>query len=291
MGHHFKLIGSETVDLTKALAAEFSAMSSSVSERDLKPKRIAYLKDSVLGGTAITFLWARAKDAETGELYRINGHHSSNMLAGLDGQFPDGLKAHIDDYEVPGKLALALLFRQFDNRLSTRTIDDISGVYQGLQSDLVTVPKRSGRAALEGAIWYKRQVIGDAIPSGDDRFDLFDDQTLHPFIKMVGDILTIKTPEFTPPVVGAMYGTHERAPKEAEAFWTDVAKEGGGNDAAHPATVLDAWLVDSRQRKADKPKEKEVYRACALAWNAYRNHRNLARIGKYDPIKGVPDLD
>jgi hypothetical protein len=32
--------------------------------------------------------------------------------------FPKGLKVHIDEYEVPNKASLALLFRQFDDRKS-----------------------------------------------------------------------------------------------------------------------------------------------------------------------------
>jgi hypothetical protein len=69
-----------------------------------------------------------------------------------------------------------------------------------------------------------------------------------------------------------------------------VARQGGGNDEKHPATVLDAWLLGLKDLQ-QKPKEREVYRACALAWNAYRNHRSLDRIGKYDPKKGAPELE
>jgi hypothetical protein len=291
MGHHFKLVGSETVDLTPDLAADFSKMSASTSERDLKPSRMDYLKDAVLSGTAISFSWARAKIASTGEIYRVNGHHSSTMLAALNGQFPEGLKVHIDDYEVNDKLSLGLLFRQFDSRLSSRSIDDISGAYQGLQPDLVGIRKKIGRQALEGAIWYKKNIVGNPVPTGDDRFDLFDDQSLHPFIQMVEGVCSIKTPEFSPPVMGAMYGTWDREPKWAEQFWIDVAKQGGDNPTNHPSATLDAWLVDALQRKTDKPKQTEVYRACAIAWNAHRHGRTLDRITKFDPKKGAPDIE
>ena len=140
MGHHFRLTQSETLDLTKELALEFSQMPASLTERDLKAKRLAYLKDSVLGGTAISFNWARAKVSANGIVYRVNGHHSSKMLAGLNGAFPEGLKVHIDTFEIDDLADLGLLFRQFDNRLSSRTIDDISGAYQGLEEDLINVP-------------------------------------------------------------------------------------------------------------------------------------------------------
>ena len=290
MGHHFRLTQSETLDLTKDLALEFSQMPASLTERDLKAKRLAYLKDSVLGGTAISFNWARAKVSANGIVYRVNGHHSSKMLAGLNGAFPEGLKVHIDTFEIDDLADLGLLFRQFDNRLSSRTIDDISGAYQGLEEDLINVPKKAGRSAIEGIIWWKNNIIGDAVPPGDDKFDLFADRKLHPFIQMVGRVLSEKTPEFSKPVVAAMYGTLERS-DEAEAFWSDVARQGGGNEEKHPATVLDAWLLAGRENRDSKPTEREIYRACALAWNAFRNHRSLEKIGRYDPKKGAPDLD
>ena len=63
---------------------------------------------------------------------RMNGQHSSNMLCGLNGHFPKGLKVHIDEYEVPNKPSLALLFRQFDDRKSNRSPSDVASAYQGL---------------------------------------------------------------------------------------------------------------------------------------------------------------
>lgn len=290
MGSHFKLVSSEVVDLTPELAAAFNSMPASMTERDLKPKRLKYLSDAILGGTALTFSWARAKIAGTGDTYRVNGHHSSNVLAGLNGAFPAGLRAHIDDYEVSDKASLALLFRQFDNRLSARTVDDISGAYQGLQEELVSVPKNAGRVAIDGAAWYMAKVIGHDVPKGDDRFDLFNDPKLHPFIQMVGRVYSVKTPEFTNPVVGTMFGTWEREPAVAETFWSEVAKQGSG-EVNDPATALDAYLVEARNRKNDRPKDMEVHRACALAWNAHRHGKTLDKIGRYDPKKGAPDLD
>jgi hypothetical protein len=291
MGAHFKLINSETVDVTPQLAADFASMAASQTERDLSSKRLNYLKDAILGGTAIAFTWAKAKIAETGETYRVNGHHSSTMLSRLNGEMPSGLKAHIDTYEVPDKESLGRLFQQIDSRQSARTIADISGAWQGLQDDLVAVPKDAARKAIEGHIWFQKNKVGNEVPTGDSRFSLFSDQTLHPFIKMAGRVLSLKTPEFTTPVVAAMFGAFERNPEEAEKFFGDVAKQGGGNDAHHPASVLDAWLIDAREQREDKPKEQEVYYAAALAWNAFRNHRDLDRIPKYNKKKGAPELD
>src|SRR5215472_2368462 len=97
---HFKLLSSESRDLTPALAVEFSTMKASVTERDLKKSRMDYLRESILGGTAISFHWARAKVIAEDTIYRVNGHHSSKVAAEMDGNLPEGLKVHLDDYEV-----------------------------------------------------------------------------------------------------------------------------------------------------------------------------------------------
>ncbi len=291
IGSHFKLLSSETVDITPELATEFSTMAASATERDLKSKRLDYLRAAVLGGTAITFAWTKAKVISTGETFRVNGHHSSNMLANLNGQFPPGLKAHIDTYEVSDIPTLGLLFQQIDSRMSARTVDDIAGAYQGLQPDLANVPKPAARKAIEGYVWYKSNKVGDDVPRGDDRFMLFLKPELHPFVQMSGRVLSLKTPEFLTPVVGAMYGAFERDPNDAEKFYSDVARQGGGNGERHPAFVLDAWLIDAREQKEEKPKEQEIYYACAYAWNAFRNQKELDRIPKYNKKKGAPELD
>jgi hypothetical protein len=291
MSAHFKLIDSETVDVTPQLAAEFANMAASATERDLKTKRLSYLRDAVLGGTAIAFTWTKAKVTASGKTFRVNGHHSSNMLAGLNGEFPEGLKAHIDTYEVPDDTTLGLLFQQIDSRQSARTVDDISGAYQGLQPDLVDVPKFAGRKAIDGYVWYQKNKVGNDVPGGDERFALFFESKLHPFIKMTGRILSVKTPEFITPVIGAMYGAFERDAHETEKFYGDVAKQGGGNEDQHPAAVLDAWLIEARDQKENKPKEQETYYACAYAWNAFRNSKSIDRIPKFNKKKGAPELD
>jgi hypothetical protein len=87
-----------------------------------------------------------------------------------------------------------------------------------------------------------------------------------------------------------MFATFERAVEEAATFWPAVARQGAGNDDKHPTKVLDDWLLAAKDA-TEKPKAMEVYRACVVAWNAFRNHRSLDRIGRYDPKKGCPDIE
>jgi hypothetical protein len=102
----------EVRELTPELAEEFRDLEPSPTERELNPARLKHLQTKAEAGQLVTFHWSVARLGD--KRLRMNGQHSSNMLCGLNGNFPKGLKVHIDEYEVLNKASLALLFRQFD---------------------------------------------------------------------------------------------------------------------------------------------------------------------------------
>ena len=167
----FKLISSETKPLTPELAERFKAMLPSPTERVFDPARAKMLREKAEAGQLIAFNWATAKVGD--KEYRVNGQHSSAVLAELNGQFPQGLKVHMDTYEVDNIDGLALLFRQFDSRKSGRTPTDVSGAYQGLYTDLAGVARGAAKLAVEGVAWYDKNVEGLPAPKGDDVYTLF----------------------------------------------------------------------------------------------------------------------
>ena len=94
----FKLISSETKPLTPDLAERFKAMLPSPTERVFDPARAKMLREKAEANQLIAFNWAIAKVGD--KEYRVNGQHSSAVLTELNGQFPQGLKVHMDTYEV-----------------------------------------------------------------------------------------------------------------------------------------------------------------------------------------------
>ena len=277
-------------------AQKFCAIPASPTERERSAGRLKYIENAILGGRAIIFDWATAEIEESGETIRINGQHSSYVAAQMGEDIPAGLMVHRSHYKVPNKESAALLFRQIDGRQSARSIADIAGVYQGLEPDLMGVDKKAGRAAIEAICWFNQKVVGLDVPAGDDKFDLFTHRPYHPFILMCGRILKVgKTGEFSLPVIGAMFGTHEREPDVAEEFWTSVAKQGDSTTLGDPAATLDAWLVGANMRKGktkdEIPSQLEVYNACVRAWNAHRNRKTFGAVPKYVAGKGVPDIE
>jgi hypothetical protein len=78
-----------------------------------------YAQKKVGLGELISFQWATAK--LDSKVYRVNGQHSSTMLARLNGNFRDNCVVHLDEFEVDSKDGLVNLFRQYDPRKSSRS--------------------------------------------------------------------------------------------------------------------------------------------------------------------------
>lgn len=283
----FRLIKSETKNLTPELAKSFHDMKASPTERPFDVQRARMIKEKAEAGQLITFNWATAKLGN--EEYRVNGQHSSAVLASdLNGQFPKNLVAHIDHYEVDSKEGLALLFRQFDARKSGRTPTDVSNAYQQLYENLQDVPRLEAKLAVEGCNWYRRNI--ESLPSakGDDVYTLFGELPLHNYIRWVGQVLTVKTPELKRvPIVAAMYGTFIAKEAKAREFWLHVSKGGVAFEDSNPATVLDGFLKNLMNREAyERVAGPELYQACTYAWRAYIEGKTLTSV-KYDTRKGL----
>jgi hypothetical protein len=247
----YKLVNSEVRDLTPELAEEFRNLEPSPTERELNPARLKHLEMKAKARQLVTFHWSVARLGE--KRLRMNGQHSSTMLCGLNGDFPKGLKVHIDEYEVPNKPSLALLFRQFDDRKSNRSPSDVAGAYQGLYEELHDVPRGPAKMAVEGACWYDRNIEGLPPVSGDDQYIRFGEPGLHGFIRWVGELFTIKTPELRrQTIVAAMYGTFTKNEAEARKFWAEVARGGEEYTENAPSTILDAWLKAMAEKRGGK---------------------------------------
>ena len=72
---------------------------------------------------------------------------------------------------------------------------------------------------------YRRAVEGLPAASGDDVYTLFGDESLHSFVRWIGDVFSVKTPELRRmTIVAAMYGTFEVNETEARKFWREVSR-------------------------------------------------------------------
>jgi hypothetical protein len=259
-------------------------------EREFDLKWAQELKDRVQKGRAVSFFWAVAEMLEGSQItyLRMNGNHSSWALDELlrEGVLPNNLAIHLDTYRVSDQAGAVLLFRQFDSRKSARTKEDIAGAYQCFNEAIRQCKRRAAKLAVEGVAWYRREIQGMPVPSGDDLYSLFNQVTLHPFVKLVDGLLDDKCRELQRvSIVAAMYGTHLDDAARAADFWRLTAM-GTKRNAQDAASQLDGELARIREDR-EKVKAGELYGKCALAWAAHLDG-TLVRNFKINLKKGLP---
>ena len=283
----FRLLTSEVKDLTEDEVVQFRTYPATSTERELKDGRITHLDQKVEMGLAVTFHWVTAAVKELkDQVRRLNGQHSSIMLQKrmAAGKFPKGLKVFREHYEVDDGNGLALLFRQFDDRASSRQPIDVSGVYQGLHPQLAVVNRKIGKLAIDGYTWYQRNVEKVPTPIGDDSYSAFNDSGLFPYILWLNDLFAVKSKEMQfPAIVAAIVGTYMRSEAAARTFWQEVVTLADGDDDPTPQNTLSNWLLTIKADKIDRPDPAHLYQGCIYAWNAYRDGRSIAAIN--DNIK------
>lgn len=267
----FTLKSAETLPLTPELAQQFQSMPAAPVERGLNPRRVKHLHDRAESGLLTSFNWAKV-ELPDGSVLRMNGQHSSTMLAELNGSFPNGLYVHIDTYKVDDEDGMAVLFRQFDARESGRSAADVAGAYQCLYPEVADVPRAAAKLAIEGVCYHTRVIEGLPTPSGDDRYVIFNRPALYGFINYVGDTVGMKQPEMKKEqIIAAMYATHCINEIASREFWNIVSRGGDELNPDHPASVLSCWLQQAKSREIEPaPKPMHFYQACIHAWNAFR---------------------
>jgi hypothetical protein len=261
-------------------------------ERSFDAKWALDLKERILNGHAVTFLWAVAKLSRGGRIVdlRVNGQHSSWALQELlnEGNLPDGLAVHLDTYSVSDEDGAVMLFRQFDARKSSRSKEDISGAYQCFHESLRNVHRGVARFAVEGVIWYRREVQEAPVPSGDDVYKLFNEERLHPFfLQMDATLRDGKANELKRvPVMAAAYGTWIDDAKQSAEFWR-LAALGSKRTEEDAASDLDAEMLRLKETK-EKVNARDLYAKCHKAWDAFGKHIRVGNFKVNTRTKGLP---
>jgi hypothetical protein len=259
-------------------------------EREFDEKWARELKSRILNGLAVSFHWAVAELTQNGRstTLRMNGNHSSWALDDLlhAGGLPPNLAIHLDTYRVTNQQGAVVLFRQFDARQSSRTKEDISGAYQCFNEAIRGCKRRVAKLAIDGAAWYKREIQGLPVPTGDDVYSLFNETRLHPFVLLLDSALDNRCRElFRVPIAAAAYGTWLDDARRSAEFWRFAAL-GTRRNVEDAAADLDTELTRIRDSK-EKAKPGELYAKCAKAWQAYVDGTRVASF-RVNIRKGLP---
>jgi len=134
----------QTPRITKKLATEFATMLPAPGDRPLSPRRNDLYKAFIKAKMFRSPEWAKAYCKETRKTYRVNGKHTSGVMAGWDpsedGAYPE-LYATIATYECDTLSDVAELYATFDSKHTTRSTTDINWMFASSVPELAGINK------------------------------------------------------------------------------------------------------------------------------------------------------
>ena len=284
----FALTSSKTLPLTREMAIAHRDMPASPTERTFQDSRAKKLRQSFESGLLLPCNWAKAvwQDKDV----RMNGQHSAHVLCELEA-FPENAFVHLDVYKPVDEEGMALLFRQFDARVSGRSATDCSHAYQGLFNEVADVDEKKALAAIKGINRYNDFTGNGEVFAGDDVGRMFFNRNHDDFIHFVAELLTGKCNELNRrEVLAAVYGTYRESAVRAQEFWKDVKT---AHKDGYPSQVLDAQLEKDAEQSDRKKKMKatQLYAICVKAWNAYLTEEPAPSGGwKHPEKKTLPEI-
>ncbi len=258
---------------TQDLATTFATMPALEGERDLSPSRIAFLDAERKDGNFSSPSWAVVLDKTTGAKYRLNGHHSSEMLARCEpAEYPTDLLVTIEEYTTDDLAQDAFkLFNLFDHPRSARGNVDVMNLYRAHYPDLKGVNAKLCLAVCNGLAMFEagRGEKGVVLPTR-QRGAYLEDDDYRVFVKWVDSTLAGTVHAWLlkkPGVVAEMVANRRSDLTEAETFWGLVFTE-SHPDADHETRELSRTL----REYVGKPRvgQDRFRREAAKQWRRFR---------------------
>jgi hypothetical protein len=276
----YELVGTPKTELvTQALAIKFRDMDPVPNDRRFSSKRLEVYRKMLVAGLFRPVQWATAFCGETQGNYRVNGKHTSTLLAEYE-QSPQSVYAMTEHYHCDTLDDLARLYATFDSRTQVRTTGDINRAFAAVDPDLADLPNRVINLCVS-AIAYVRDGEKYAQRPAAERAECLLDDANKAFIawldEMVGSHSDLSNHMRRGPVASAMYATFIKSKKAANEFWLAV-RDGTGASPRAPDRVLHRYLltksvkrnVGNRASTTQIAGSREMFVKCLHAWNAWR---------------------
>ncbi len=264
----------KTKPVTKSLAKEFAEMEPAPHDRPLSERRLAVYQKLLKDGSFRPVTWASAICKETGDIYRVNGKHTSIMLSGLD-KMPD-FYVTVEEYECDTLEDVAKLYATFDSAMMSRTAKDI---YASFAGTIPTLKGVSGAIIGMAVTGLSMEQWGHNYNSGHQPAERAELLLEHPeFVTWLAslDLTTRATTHMKrTAVAAAMFATWKRSQKAATEFWMAVRDETGAKPDL-PDRKLSKMLLTvgvdkgTGSTRAKKMNQREMFVRCLHAWNAWR---------------------
>lgn len=271
----WKLISApKTIKATPKIADFFASMEPCPHDRPLKQSIMRMLQSALDEGQIRTFVWASAYCKEDEKVYRVNGKHSSTLLAKQEYPATATPYVSVEEYECDTLKDVADLYCTFDAGKSGRSIGDMSRVYL-TDSELAEVGPFVFNKAIAGiayATW------GDSIGNHDhkERIDLaLQHVEFTKWLKVIIGTERLSKVLHRSGVIAAMFATYNLSPFHASEFW-EAVRDGTDPNPDAPTRKLQRFLLSTGSNLTYANKGKKVATArefmarCLTAWNAWR---------------------
>lgn len=279
----------KTQKVTRVLARQFAEMEPAPHDRPLSERRLTVYEKLLAAGQFRPVTWASAICLETGEVYRVNGKHTSTMLSGLE-KLPD-FYVTIEEYECDGLDDVAKLYATFDSSMQSRTANDIYLSFAATMKELANCTKKAITLTASAVPYH---LHGGALNYGQpaDRAEYLLE---YPEFVIWLDRLTNDAPTASEqgtgygkghgkqkmghllrsPVVAAMFAGWLKSKSAATEFWGLVRDESSPTPSSPDRKIARYLMTVGLHRgelhgKAKVATQKELYCKCLHAWNAWR---------------------
>jgi hypothetical protein len=277
----FNLVQSETKPTTRALACQIRDLTEVPGERPLKTARLEYLRRELAAGTVVAFIWVVA--LFNGIRYRINGKHSSHLLADENVVIPAGAKTTLYTYTCETEADLASLWSKYDNKDSVRNNREQLHAHAANSQELANVSQTVLLTAQRavGIVELGESAYNRA--SSDKRFETL---LAHAdFCHWLARLLPLghKSRIFVSRhgVVDAMYRSWRVNPEKADIFWREMVSGSNPNPNSQSRLLHDHCLAHGAHQgsgatsRSGKPALpwKALASHLVAGWNAWRQGR------------------
>lgn len=288
----WKRIEQKQVICTPKLAKEFAEMEPAPNDRPKSDRRCEGIRGWVLSGSFRSCEWASVYCAETKKTYRVNGKHTSTVLAEMNGTAPKNLPISLGRYHADTLRDVAALYATFDHKGGMRSTGDINFAFAASSEDVAEVHKRTINTCTTGIAYATWEGNYNTKPAEERALLMLEHKNFVVwFNQNIGDRTTSNAHIHRGPVVAAMFRSFQKSQKAATEFWMEVLTE-SNTIPQSPSRKLSRHLLTSTVRSiratGGTAKMKDgrkiegyhsLYCRCLHAWNAFR--RNATTDLKY----------
>lgn len=306
----WNVVSQKLVKSTIKLATEISEMEGTPHERLLSEHRLSWIKRWVDANEMRDFTWAVCDCKANGKRFRVNGHHTSLVLASTaEEKHP---LVNLVTIQADTMVDVAKVFSAFDAPESVRPWRQVLWEFASRTPSLLKLHRKTVAVGANGLQWY----LWQGAPAPTEK----NEKGVAFRLSSAEKAIQLTDPKFTQfytwidsyvngedglhlqrgPVTGAMAKSWYKDKQAAETFWP-LIRDGGDARQLSPVRQLRDFLLCSatighsatggsrRGMKGGLVTGREMHVRCILAWNMYRG-KKTGRI-LYRQAGDIPDVE